>query len=122
MREVFEKILDKLDRLRPHGIMGKYADEICDEAISIVKEVAEEYNNGWIPVSSGKLPEDGDKLFLVIANGKPKSNITFDNAVELATYDKECGWILENYPEAENIEIIAWQPLPEKYQPKGDLE
>ena len=50
----------------------------------------------WIPVEE-RLP-DHDELVLVIASGKPKENITLDEAVELATLYSD-GWCLETWPE-----------------------
>lgn len=67
---------------------------------------------GWIPCKE-RLPEY-DTCVLVQVNGKYK-NITFENAIEFATYIKGEGWILETYPDWHNPNIIAWQPLPEPY-------
>lgn len=72
---------------------------------------------GWIPVEE-QLPEDCEEIVLAQVSGKVTENIWFDNAFELATYVNGEGWILENYPEWKNPKVIAWQPLPEQYQPK----
>lgn len=74
------------------------------------------YNGGWNSCED-RLPEDDDICVLVQVSGKHK-NITFENAFELATYEKEEGWILEIYPDWKNPNIIAWQPLPEPYLPE----
>lgn len=70
----------------------------------------------WISVKD-RLPETED-LYLVIANGKPKKNITLVQAYELATYCPDEGWILEQYPEWETPEVTHWMLLPE--QPKEE--
>ena len=58
--------------------------------------------NGWIPVEE-RLPEDCEEIVLVQVSGKPADNILFDNAFEFALYEKEEGWMLDNYPEREVV-------------------
>ena len=65
----------------------------------------------WISVKD-KLPPNGDKLVLIVVNGKGK-NLTFRNAVEIANYTSKDGWILETFPELENMQVTHWMPLPE---------
>ena len=56
-------------------------------------------------------PKD-DNIVLTVVSGRFK-NIRFDNAIELAIYDNlEHEWILEAYPEAEDISVKYWMPLP----------
>lgn len=64
----------------------------------------------WIPVEE-RLP-DYDDLVLVIASGKPKENITLDEAFELATLYSD-GWCLETWPEWTGANVTYWMPLPE---------
>lgn len=64
----------------------------------------------WIPVTE-RLP-DYDDLVLVIASGKPKENITLDEAFELATLYSD-GWCLETWPEWTGANVTYWMPLPE---------
>ena len=55
-----------------------------------------------------------DELVLVIADGKIAENITAIDAVTLASWSREDGWILELFPETETgFEIRYWMPLPE---------
>ena len=76
-------------------------------------------NDGWIPVEE-RLPEED--AVLVQVSGKPRKNITLENAYEFAEYAKGEGWILENYPDWENPEVHAWQPLPDPYCPERSEE
>lgn len=71
--------------------------------------------NDWIPVEE-RLPDEYDGLVLAQVSGKPKENITLDNALELAVHIPREGWILEEYPEWEKPNVIAWQPLPKPYK------
>lgn len=72
----------------------------------------------WIPVSE-RLPEDHDESVLITVNGTYK-NITFEDAIMLAVYDKVEGWILEAYPDWLEPNVTAWIELPEPY--KEDCE
>lgn len=89
--------------------------EIDPDTICAVK------NDGWIPAEE-RLPDESDGLVLIQVNGKPKGNITLYNALELACYIAEGneGWILEEYPEWENPDVIAWRLLPEPYRPEQE--
>ena len=56
MKSVFDKIIEKLEEKQDIFLYedsdygeGKY--NAFDEAIEIVKQEAEKYNNGWIPCS-----------------------------------------------------------------------
>lgn len=70
----------------------------------------------WISVRD-RLPDNPDNLVLVRATGKPKPNIELIDAVQLALYNAEDGWIVDEYPEWENAAITCWMPIPEP--PKG---
>ena len=78
----------------------------CDQSIACC-----DFVSGWISVKD-RLPDDSDKIVLVIANGK-FGNITLDEAFELACYYKDYGWVLESYPDMENVRVTHWMPLPE---------
>ena len=70
MNEAFEKILERFDEKKQYfqkfyEADGKTEEDECinkatqlafDDAKNIVEEVAEEYNNGWIPCSE-RLPK-----------------------------------------------------------------
>ena len=68
---------------------------------------------GWIPVSE-RLPEEGCGV-LATVNGK-HNNTTFIDALEIAEYDSDEGWIIEGYLDWINPDVTAWQPLPEPYK------
>lgn len=94
----------------------QYSDDVIPARIKEAYEVARSAleQTTWIPVSE-RLPEDPNKFVLIQCNGKYK-NITFDEAVQMATYEKQEGWILDGYEEAEEVEVVAWMPLPEPYK------
>lgn len=65
----------------------------------------------WISVKE-RLPEDGESI-LMIVSGKPKDNITLIGVYAIGDYSDDEGWIVDEYPEWENPNVIYWMPLPE---------
>ena len=97
------------------AVMREAADRIANQSthIAALQQEIEKLRGQaprWIPVME-RLPEL-DELVLVIASGKPKENITLDNAVELATLYSD-GWCLEMWPEWTGATVTHWMPLPE---------
>lgn len=84
--------------------------QLREAAALVAKESAELLERRWIPMEE-RLP-DYDDLVLVIASGKPKENITLDEAVELVTLYSD-GWCLETWPEWTGANVTHWMPLPE---------
>lgn len=108
MNKAFEKILDRLTDAGGCDADCEYDkgwDSAIDEAISIVQEVAEEYNGGWIPCSE-RLPEL-DGTYICTCEGIAES-IT----LIFSTHDNS--WNDEF--EAEYDDVIAWKQLPEPYK------
>ena len=113
MQEVFENIIEKLEDLEIHFDNDYFSSNregmiVKNDAIEIVKQEAEKFghdtnvgNNGWIPLSE-RLPENVD--FVLFSNK--------DGEVETCTTE-----YFYDYRD----EMIAWQPLPEPYQPKGEM-
>ena len=92
---VFEKITNA---------EGKNVFEIIEEQPQV---------GGWIPVTE-RLPED-EYGVLATVNGK-HNNTTFIDALEIAEYDSDEGWIIEGYLDWINPDVTAWMPLPEPYK------
>lgn len=65
----------------------------------------------WISVEE-RLPEVSD-LVLVIANGKPRANVELHNAVLIASYWGDEGWIADGFDGWDKINVTHWMPLPE---------
>lgn len=125
MQEVFEKIIKLIDfekslytRTNKREGLEPYAQEAIgksyDNANEIVKAVSAEYNNGWASCSE-RLPE------------KPKPNPLFENKpLELylvmernAEYAFRAFWNGKSFTDGwRELDVIAWQPLPQPYEPK----
>lgn len=65
----------------------------------------------WISVEE-RLPEVSD-VVLVIANGKPREHITLHNALLIASYWGEEGWIADGFVGWDKLAVSHWMPLPE---------
>ena len=124
MQEVFEKIKEKINEYMEIvyecslddviGFQTNHSDSKASyivegfyEAYEIIKQVAEEYNNGWIPVSK-RLPEENGR-YLVCLGYACACELTF----------KDGRWF-NPYIDNEYLGVTAWQPLPPEYQPKGE--
>ena len=70
MNKAFEKILERLSNIR--RVVKTYEDAEWNRAIykstEIVKEVAEEYNGGWISVKD-RLPDKADSYLVIGKSG-----------------------------------------------------
>lgn len=112
-QEVFEKIIKKLEEIKsaiPDLIEYQAADDIeskCDEINDLIRE----YNNGWIPVEE-RLPVLYTKILItyMTCEGEKVCEGRYNG-----TYWYDCDT-------RTMLNAIAWQPLPEPYQPKGDKE
>lgn len=115
MQEIFEKIIEKLEDKQYENRHTLHNDELnvgIDQAIEIVRQEAERYNNGWIPVSE-RLPEN---ISTVIMQVKEIEKPTF------GWYGNITGWRLseKDFAELRDFTVVAWQPLPESYHGEGE--
>ena len=81
-------------------------------------ELRKEYDNGWIPCSE-RLPEKSFGCIVTVMDREPSTQNEFENILPyFVGYDGET-W---NDADGEEIpfEVIAWMPLPEPYNPKGE--
>ena len=126
MKEVFEKIVEILENKAHEAekdmqLSDSYADaqafegkqEGYENAIEIVKQEAEKYNNGWIPCSE-RLPEDDSICIVTVEYPNNKT------MVDYGWFDrKSCCWFVGTQ-EFRTSNILAWKPLPSPYQQKGE--
>ena len=129
MNKVFEKIIEKQKELFQdlnvievlshvdfdstiQNSLENFLKAVTNEAIEIVKQEAEKYNNGWIPCSE-KLPDVRQDVLVTVK---------YTGFMGMHGY-----WIKTGHMEAENDwwgdcaggEVIAWQPLPKPFK-EGD--
>ena len=128
MNKVFEKIIEKQEELFQdlnvievlshvdfdstiQNSLDNFLKAITNEAIEIVKQETEQYNNGWIPCSE-ELPELRKDVLVTVK---------YTGFMGMHGY-----WIKTGHMEAENDwwgdcaggEVIAWMELPSAYRPK----
>ena len=65
----------------------------------------------WISVEE-RLPDVCD-LVLVIASGQPKENIELYDAILIASYWGEEGWIADGFDGWDKLNVTFWMELPE---------
>lgn len=97
MNKVFEKILERLEADEKHTFDGcinkRYAKKI-------VQEVAEEYNNGWIPCCNNNcLPKDNEYV-----------RVTNWTGVEKIGFRQYGKWFVYSSEGLSEATVIAWQP------------
>ena len=141
MHEVFEKIIEKLNSKKAYfqrfyecegksehdADLNKSTQLAFDDAIEIVKQTAEKLgtdtnvgSNGWIPCSE-RLPENNNVVLCWVVSKTIASGETFI----IGSCDRGF-WFLQTYEighhhfPVKDYEVVAWQPLPHPYQPKGE--
>ena len=65
----------------------------------------------WVSVEDDMPPEH--KPVLCIASGRPKPNITLEEAYQLGSWNRADGWIIDEYLDWEDADVSWWMPLPE---------
>ena len=132
MNKEFEKIIEKLEEIRAKKTCNKEkcdTKELCricvvDDAIEIVKQEAEQYNNGWIPCSE-RLPDNDKKEYIVQKTNGFIYILGFTkDAYKLSRYDfaeykgkkKQLFYDYDSEYGYTEWECEAWQPLPEPFK------
>ena len=128
MNKVFEKIIEKQKELFQdlnvievlshvdfdstiQNSLDNFLKAVTNEAIEIVKQEAEQHNNGWIPCSE-RLPEDGETYLVTNAESFGQCH-TYKG-----WYDgKHKIWHMEENFERK-MNVVAWQPLPLPFRDK----
>ena len=124
MNEVFEKIIEKQKELFQdlnaievlshvdfdstiQNSLDNFLKAITNEAIEIVKQEAEKYNNGWIPCSE-RLPKYGEVVMCSCTN----NGITISCITHKGVKPSKIVRFGQH-------SVIAWQPLPKPFQKGG---
>ena len=79
--------------------------------------------NVWVSVENALPPEH--EPVLCIVSGKPKANITLEEAYQLGSWNKADGWIIDEYLDWEDADVSWWRKLPEppgRRPPEGEEE
>ena len=123
MNKEFEKIIEKLEELHEryinqYGAIGVNPMAFSvKECMEIVKQEAEQYNNGWIPCSE---PPENDRYVL----------LSFENfsVPMVGRYEEDengGAFYVEDDDEtcvSQDMFVNAWMNLPAPYKPKGEID
>lgn len=125
MKEFINKLIERLEEehekcINRYGVVGGNlpASEV-KQCMEIVNQLAEEYKGGWIPVSE-RLPKIGTLVLATTESGNVCDDVLIYDYV-CSTSKEPCFHMWDD--EMWNCytpRVIAWQPLPEPYQPKGE--
>ena len=133
MNKVFEKIIEKLEieRTIANNTFMNYEMNVdlgrvfgLERAIEIVKQEAEQYNNGWIPCSE-RLPDNDKKEYIVQKTNGFIYILGFTkDAYKLSRYDfaeykgkkKQLFYDYDSEYGYIEWECEAWQRLPELFK------
>lgn len=120
MNKAFEKIIDEL---KQESIIVD--DDAGHRAVEIIEQIAEEYNNGWIPCSV-RLPEEHDSIFAKLKGTDKWYDAMFEKISDdvnvtvefedgtrktMTLHTNDGKWNTGN--RIAKFNVIAWQPLPE---------
>lgn len=77
--------------------------------------------NEWVSVENAFPPKN--ESVLCIVSGKPKPNITLEDAYQLGSWNKADGWIIDEWLDWEGANVTWWMKLPEtpdRRPPEGE--
>ena len=136
MQEVFENIIEKLEEQKVKGIYDSSSiigeKNVWDKAIEIVKQEAEQYNNGWIPFVQREMTEDekesfGDFNFMLdcqLPDEDEEILITYkfkdELYVDVDTFMRDGSECYLDSGRDFVTEAVAWRKMPQPFQPKGE--
>ena len=108
---------------KTHKDKSAYIIQGFSEVYELLEDVPTVYNDGWIPCSE-RLPEDKDAIYVdedVIELNELIVQIKGAEIPSTAVFvDGEFKHPYEDDGYGFADKVIAWQPLPKKYQPKGE--
>ena len=125
MNEAFGKILERFilesSSCKVYKLINPNKADVAEfnvykKCIEIVKEVAEEYNGGWIPCNE-RLPDDDNYILISFENfslpivGRYEEDET-GGAFYIGDEDETCI--------SQDLFVNAWQPLPEPYKERDE--
>ena len=107
MNKAFEKIIDEL---KQESIIVD--DDAGHRAVEIIEQIAEEYKDGWIPCSE-RLPEPIRPVLVTLRNWMNDKYFVRVGRFYTDHWKTDEGIV-------ENSVVIAWQPLQNPFQKKGE--
>ena len=113
MLEIGKDLLNLFGEVNRPEVRDQSRKDATDLFVDVMKDffqyVAE--RPAWHSVED-EVPPDIDPVLVWVPEGKQK-NIHFRDCVLFASYDTPDGWMLEDYPDVEEVTITHWMELPE---------
>ena len=118
MNKAFDKVVEEL-QMEMKASSGYSAERVSafSRAIEIVKQEAEQYNNGWISCSERLPNQDGEFTDVLITCESIADGVFVQSAEFYIAADGEPVFDALYHFER----VLAWQPLPQPYQQKGEM-
>ena len=131
MNKAFEKIIENLEEAKSNVPVNRLLDDIIkdkpkelgqlmayNKAIEIVKQEADQYNNGWTPCSE-QLPKEDEKVYISTKTERVYVGVY----TKRYGFEKREGFICDDGFMWMNT-ALAWKPyvLPDPYKPKGEID
>lgn len=111
MNKAFDEILDKLKQV-PNEYRHEEYNEAISDVVRFIERYKEKYNNGWIPCSE-RLPEPIRPVLVTLRNWMNDKYFVRVGRFHTDHWKTDEGIV-------ENSVVIAWQPLPNPFQKKGE--
>lgn len=114
MLEIGKDLLNLFGEVNRPEVKDAARKEAVDTFAAIMKDFFQyvsDHDYEWRSVEH-EVPADMDAVLAFVPYGKYQ-NISFRNSILFASYDPSDGWMLEDYPEAEEVTITHWMPLPD---------
>lgn len=105
----YDKLIERLYKHDKDYGEGRTQDffRVCLDC----KDAATALPNEWVRVEDAMPPEH--EPVLCIVDGKPKPNITLEDAYQIGSWNKADGWIIDEYLDWEDADVSWWMSLPE---------
>ena len=116
-----DKLLDDITAAEKHRGMGAVVAGTLRRYI--MRQPTLTPPNEWVRVEDAMPPEH--EPVLCIVDGKPKPNITLEDAYQIGSWNKADGWSIDEYLDWEDADVSWWMPLPappDSRPPEGDCE
>lgn len=107
------ELIKALNESGKQPLLDDDIEAYCDgwnDAVDIMNNQPTAYNDGWIPCSSGQFPEEYCNVLLTVNHFEEAQKGFLDHGV----------WYAEDSIKYAPGSVIAWQPLPAKYEQKAE--
>ena len=111
------RIICKLNSDETQDVLAKNHEEIANYYDLAISALTQQLNNGWIPADT---PPEENKLVLTYAMSVSRGSYIYTvGLLSQGRWFTESGIGMVSYPNGNNYDVLAWQPLPPEYRKDG---